>query len=249
MTALKLSMMSPGAPEIFETIQGEGPFIGRPSVFIRTAGCNLQCVWCDTPYTWNWTGTDFVHRDGQKFDRAAQVVSLEPEQILALLARYRTHHYVLTGGEPLIQQRAWVPLLRALREQTPEATVDIETNGTISPRPDFDEHVTHYVVSPKLANAGMTPAQRLREKPLTFFAQSPKASFKFVVADAADLDPVLDLQARYAIPADRIALMPEGTTVAALNAHSGPVSALCIRHGFRFSDRLHVRLYGNERGT
>ena len=44
--------------EIFYSIQGEGVSIGRPSVFLRTALCNLKCKWCDTPYTWDWKKYD-----------------------------------------------------------------------------------------------------------------------------------------------------------------------------------------------
>ena len=45
--------------EIFESIQGEGNNAGKPAVFLRTAECNLKCIWCDTKYTWDWKNYDY----------------------------------------------------------------------------------------------------------------------------------------------------------------------------------------------
>ena len=75
--------------EIFYSVQGEGSLVGVPSVFIRTSGCNLRCVWCDTPYTsWNPEGSMMT---------VAEIL----EQALASGAR----HAVVTGGEPMIAPR------------------------------------------------------------------------------------------------------------------------------------------------
>src|SRR5258707_4376928 len=73
--------------EIFYSVQGEGALVGVPSIFIRTSGCNLRCVWCDTPYTsWRPEGDD-----------------LALAEILARVGAYpQARHVVLTGGEPLI---------------------------------------------------------------------------------------------------------------------------------------------------
>lgn len=235
---------------MFESIQGEGPFAGRPSTFVRLSGCNLQCVWCDTPHTWNWTGTDFEHRGGTKFDRQAEVIEMEVSEVLERVEAFSSRHVVLTGGEPLAQQPGLVMLVEALRSRWAHATIDLETNGTIAPRPAFDDGVTHYVVSPKLSNAGMTAHKRLVEASLRFFARSAKASFKFVVRDdPADRAEITALQTTYGLEAERIFLMPEGTTVDQLDANAPGVARWCLERGYRFSDRLHVRLYGDQRGT
>ena len=72
--------------EIFYSLQGEGRLIGLPSVFIRTSGCNLRCVWCDTPYT-SW----------QPEGRSYPI-----EKIIREVEKYPARHVVITGGEPLL---------------------------------------------------------------------------------------------------------------------------------------------------
>jgi len=247
---LALSLLGPGRPEVFESIQGEGPFAGRPSVFVRTSGCNLQCVWCDTPHTWNWEGTAFAHRDGRKFVRDHEVVRLGVDVLLEVVGRLRSRAFVLTGGEPMAQQRALGEFMVAARQRWPEATFDLETNGTIAPQPQFDALVSHYVVSPKLASSRMPLTKRWVTKALQAFAASERASFKFVVTDdPADPEEIRSFQQALSIEPDRIYLMPEGTDPASLDARAARVAQHCLERGYRFSDRLHVRLYGDVRGT
>ena len=132
---LKLSQMKPGEPEIFHSLQGEGPFVGRPSVFVRTALCNLQCVWCDTPYTWNWEGTAFTHNLGTKYDREAQTIELEPDEVLARVSAWATSSYVLTGGEPMVQQEALTALLVRLKAARPHAVSGVASaRASAAPR-------------------------------------------------------------------------------------------------------------------
>ena len=105
------------------TIQGEGPSAGTPAIFIRTSGCNLECRWCDTPYTW----------DRARFDiRPSGPAAASPNWPPGPLT-YPEPLAVLTGGEPLMQQRALIPLARALAGIGKR--VEIETNGTYPPRP------------------------------------------------------------------------------------------------------------------
>ena len=59
---LRISRLDNGDPEIFESIQGEGVNLGNPCIFLRLAGCNLKCAWCDTKYTWDWDKYKFKMR-------------------------------------------------------------------------------------------------------------------------------------------------------------------------------------------
>jgi organic radical activating enzyme len=125
----------------------------------------------------------------------------------------------------------------------------VETNGTRTPSSAFTEAVDQFNVSPKLSNSGVKKSLRLAPDTLRFFASSPKAWFKFVIAAMADLDEVIALKNEFSIPDERILLMPEGRTSADLDQSAPAIAELCRQHGFRFCDRLHIRLWGDKRGV
>ena len=250
---MKLAKLNGGA-EIFFTVQGEGRNLGKPAVFVRTSLCNLHCVWCDTDYTWNWAGTPFPHvRDDEpgyaKYVRDEQIVELTPEEVAGEVAKYPCRHVVMTGGEPLLHQADWVAVMDALRARDADYLFEVETNGTFAPREDFDARVNQYNVSPKLGNAAVAEARRIKDVPLRFFAQSDKAWFKFVVENETDLADVDELVARFHIDPGHVYLMPQGTDVEALDARAGWLAEACMQRGYALSDRLHVRLYGAKRGV
>lgn len=243
-----------GKGEIFHSIQGEGRSCGVPSVFIRASLCNLHCIWCDTDYTWNWTGTPFKHlRDSkpgyQKFLKEDQIIELSPAEIVAEVHQYNCRNVVLTGGEPLLQQADWIAIIQGLRKLDISYTVEIETNGTLLPEPELDALLTQYNVSPKLANSQNPEHLRHRTEVLNYYAANPKAFFKFVIGTEQDLQEVLTLQQKHSIPSRRIYLMPQGTTVAELNTRQPLLLQACLEHGFNFTDRLHIRLFGEKRGV
>lgn len=250
---LKLARLGDG-PEIFHTLQGEGISAGRPAVFVRLSLCNLHCRWCDTDYTWNWVGTPFPHdRDGEpgyaKYRREEQMLSLEPGEVALRLAEWPTRRVVLTGGEPMLQQEGLAALAAAARAMDARYFFEVETNGTIAPEEAFDHFVGQYNVSPKLANSGNRESLRMRPDVLARFAASGKAWFKFVVASPEDATEIRALLDTTGIPTDRVLLMPEGRTPEAVAANRDLVVRLCLDHGFTFTDRLHLRLFGARRGT
>jgi 7-carboxy-7-deazaguanine synthase len=243
-----------GRAEIFYSIQGEGKSAGLPSVFVRTSRCNLHCVWCDTDYTWNWEGTPFPHRNDasphyRKFNPESWITPCPVDEAAEQILAYPARNVVLTGGEPLLQQPALAALMQRLRRYDPAYRFEVETNGTLLPRPDFEAAIDQYNVSPKLANSN-NPT-RLREKTAVyrFFAHNDKAYFKFVLTQHADLEEVLSLQERYHIPAQKIWLMPEGNTPQVLRRRRRWIVEVCKQYGFRYTDRLHIQIWGNRKGV
>ena len=235
---LTLATTVPGKPEIFASLQGEGPSAGRPSVFVRLSNCNLACVWCDTAYTWRFSGPDAFER------KAEQVVLSEADTATRILA-FDGNRLVVTGGEPLLQAPALSKLLALL----PAMHIEIETNGTVAPPPALNALIHQYNVSPKLAHSGNPTALALVPERLAAFAADRRAFFKFVVATPEDVAEVLALAATYAIPRERLFVMPEGTDSATLRTRERWLAEICAREGLRLSDRLHIHLYGDTRGT
>lgn len=249
---LKLAAQN-GVPEIFSSVQGEGKSAGTPSVFLRCSRCNLYCVWCDTDYTWNWAGTHFQHKNDSlptysKFEMAEQSLDLPIDAVVGAIHLLAGRNVVVTGGEPLLQQAALTRLFAALRDLAKDYRFEVETNGTLRPEPVFDGLVAQYNCSPKLGGSGVKLPHRLREHALEFFAASDKTCFKFVVSSESDLEEVSVLAQRFAIAADQIMLMPEGTSSEALHAGLRWLVEPSQRLGYRLSDRLHVHLFGSERG-
>lgn len=246
MPRLSLATTRPGAPEIFHSIQGEGVAAGRPSVFVRLSGCNLHCHWCDTPYTWNFADTPHPHRDDVKHDRAANRVIWDAEQVAEAIRGYNCPHIVFTGGEPLLQQ----PALAALCDKLgPGYHIEIESNGTVALTAAFDAHVDQLNLSVKLGHSGNAEAERLKPDVIRGYAKDPRAWFKFVVATEADVTEVDALASAHGIAPTRILLMPEGITGAVLRERTAWLAPLCLARNYRLSDRLHIHLYGDTRGT
>ena len=250
---MKLARLGNG-PEIFHTIQGEGVSAGCPAVFIRASRCNLHCVWCDTDHTWNFEGTPWIHNKDQpdkpsKHNKQAATFEIPPENIAEIVLRHQCPRLVLTGGEPLLQQDDFLRVIELVRPHMPDCFIEVETNGTRIPSPAFAAAVDQFNVSPKLANSGMAEALRIAPDALAFFASSPNAWFKFVITSQDDLEEVRALIKSNALPHSRILLMPEGRTAAELDATAPWLAGQCRDLGFRFSDRLHVRLWGDQRGV
>lgn len=234
-----------GGPEIFASVQGEGPSAGMPVAFMRLSRCNLACVWCDTAYTWHFEGDERPHRGGVTFARKANQVTLDEEEVAALILSLGQDRLVITGGEPLLQ----APALAKLLDLLPDIAVEIETNGTTRAPPRLDIRIDQFNVSPKLSHSGNPANLALLPERLDAYATDPRAWFKFVIAQPADVEEVLALRDRYRFQADHVFLMPEGTDSETIRTREKWLAPLCLKHGFRLSDRLHIHLFGDTRGT
>jgi 7-carboxy-7-deazaguanine synthase len=222
--------------EVFDSLQGEGVNIGKPCRFVRLALCNLHCHYCDTKYTW-----DFA-----QYDYAREVHEVALAGLVEQLRTAPSAHVVVTGGEPLLQQRA---LAKAFGQVPSELFIEIETNGTRVPLPGLLERVNQWNVSPKLASAGDSEAARIRPEALTALRDTGRAYLKLVVKSETDRDEAEALRERFGFARERTLLMPEAATREQLEARSAEVAAWSQALSLRFSSRLHVTLWGGRRGT
>lgn len=226
--------------EIFYSLQGEGELTGVPSVFVRASGCNLRCAWCDTPYaSWQPEGRP-----------------LGVGEIVAEVIRHPARHVVLTGGEPMIAKDL-PELAAALKDLGYHLT--IETAATVAPAGIACDLAS---LSPKLLNSAPDPVQhtawRKRHEATRWQPEAVRAwidaypyQFKFVVARPADVDELEGMLAKLGrgIPAHKVMLMPEATTLERMRERAGWLGELCKARGYRYAHRLHIELYGNKRGT
>lgn len=236
--------------EIFTTFQGEGTNIGMPCTFLRLAICNLHCVWCDTPYTWNFGKGDGVEeRFGSKTVKMAEEVhEMDARDVAHKLLELNTKNLVISGGEPMLQQKAMVEMFTAMRDHYcffPH--IEIETNGTVPLQDDFDTWVAQINCSPKLANSGNVKAARYRPEVLRQYNETGKAWFKFVVSTEEDLQEIQEIVRECGLK--NVMLMALGKTLAEQEGGQNKVAELAQKNGWHFSPRLHILLYGNKRGV
>ncbi len=222
--------------EIFVSVQGEGRFVGVPSVFVRLNGCNLRCVWCDTPYaSWQPQGQDYMMGG-----------------LVAQIRRNWTKHVVITGGEPLLQQGV-VLLTERLREDG--LFITIETAGTLYLPVQCDL----MSISPKLANSvphrreggrWKTRHEELRYQPeiLKRLMSDYEYQLKYVVQTYEDMEEVNRMVEELNADPEKVVLMGEGVDPGTLYERAQWIVEQCKRYGYRYSPRLHIDLWGNERG-
>lgn len=221
--------------EVFgPTFQGEGPSLGRRAGFVRLGRCNLDCTWCDTPYTWDWT----------RFDADIELSDLSVDDVVARLEQMVPEIVVVTGGEPLLQQRRLLPLLQACADHG--WPVEVETNGTRTPDDAIVPLVAQWNVSPKLANSGVAASRAIRPQALAAFQSTGRAVFKFVVADEDDLDEIAKLVKHHDLAP--IWVMPEGTDPTTILSRSRRLADTVLARGWNFTTRLHTLLWGDTRG-
>ena len=221
--------------EIFKSIQGEGPNFGKPAIFLRTAQCNLKCTWCDTKYTWDW----------ENYDYTKEVKEMTLEEIKEQLLDLEIKHLVITGGEPLLQQDDLADLLSFLK---PDFYVEIETNCTILPNKMLTDLVDQWNVSPKTENSGNPLEMYENDECYYFFANQENCFFKYVVENESDIPEIKKFVAKYNIPENRVQLMTQASTKEEISAREKSISELAKANNFLFSPRLHVAMWGAQRG-
>lgn len=200
--------------EIFSSIQGEGPWSGRPCVFIRLFGCNLSCTGCDTP------------QGSPRLMRPAELYDAVPDRPLPI---------VITGGEPCLQAELLGPLVATLAtgELRPLA---LETNGTIPLDPDLVERFDLIVVGIK--KNCIIDLDQWRYENVVLKLVVGDSDWSWSPAQ------IRDLCSSFPEWRQKVWLMPEGATPAKLEQFGRETWDLAIKLGANYSDRLHIRSGG-----
>jgi organic radical activating enzyme len=227
--------------EVFSSIQGEGRTTGTPSVFLRLANCNLLCKskdWiCDSIEVWQ-------KGEMKGFD---QVFNLE--QIADL---NDGAHLVITGGEPMLQQRKLVDFIKHWQSRIlRKIFIEIETNGTIMPNEEMLQLVSQWNCSPKLANSGEKKQRRFKPEVLRVISKTRNHFFKFVINQKSDVFEIRHLfdEAKIVESKKNIYLMPAGETRKELNAVRDMVVNQSKEFSFQYSDRLHIVIWNKKTGV
>lgn len=257
--------------ELFYSIQGEGRYVGTPSIFMRVSGCNLRCVFkgsmCDTPYS-------SFNPEKSKYENNQQIL----DDILKLLEKNPQADLVVTGGEPLLYQDELTWLFGQLMDIYPELCITVETNGTIMPKNNFSDYVDLFSVSPKLSTSVDTNLKVLTKEQVErhnntriniealarfYYLQSV---FKFVYSGPECVDEITNLHESIvdywnkkpifsdsnmirSNLKDSTYLMPEGITQEQLNNSREECVNVCLEQGWKFTDRLHITIWGDKRGV
>lgn len=222
--------------EVFgPTLQGEGRSQGRPAFFIRLGLCNLDCRWCDTPYTWDWTG-----KNGVAYSKA-DLMRISPEEVADMIP-VGTPRVIITGGEPMVQAKQLIRLINCIDQSV---AVEVETNGTLSPY--GVQPWVHFNVSPKLPHSGVAWDKAINYSILSEYAERD-ADFKIVVSTVEDIAYVKDLEEHAGIDPSHIWLMPEGRSGQAIQDTLAFWFGVCADHAWSLSPRLHVLAFDDKRG-
>ncbi|MDR0408130.1 MAG: 7-carboxy-7-deazaguanine synthase QueE [Campylobacteraceae bacterium] len=245
--------------ESFLSIQGEGKYVGAPSIFLRFGGCNLTCKGFGCEFIHNGsklTGCDSLFAVYEKyFKQDWQIFNAEElfEKVLlhAKDLPYKPH-IVITGGEPLMHYKNhdFYRLLRLLEN----FFVFVETNATILV--DFDTFKEYknisFCMSVKLSNSGEKYAKRVNKKAIEAICKNAKETFfKFVLSEqmikeSAIKEEIEDITKGHNVP---IFCMPLGRNREELDKNSESVISFCIKNGYNYTDRIHIRLWNDKRGV
>ena len=230
--------------KIFYTIEGEGEYAGQPSVFMRLSMCNLTCKGfasadspngCDSFVSWSVKNRFTVEEVLNLLESSGYVIHLKHNAI-----------WKITGGEPLIQQKALLELVQAFAKRfgfIPR--IDFETNATIMPDERWKVYKATFTTSPKLSNNGDPEEKRYKPVVLKWHAENG-SGFKFVINEPKDLDEVFEKYIHkdgVNIPHNSVWLMPCCGSRAEHVQKAELVASLCKEHDLNFSPRLQLIIW------
>ena len=223
--------------EIFYSIQGEGKYCGTPSVFVRVGGCNLKCP------GFGDKGCDSYYAVDKRYQKEWELKSIE--DIKTEIKKYLRFnpHLIITGGEPTLYFKELYPLIEWF-----EGQITIETNATIDI--DFEKFPAYkkvaFAMSVKLSNSGEEYNKRVKKNVIKSYAKNAKKSFFKFVIDRDLKEEIEDITKNTDLP---IYCMPLGATKEELEKNAPFVFEFCLKNGYRYSDRIHIRLFGKKKGV
>ncbi len=209
--------------ELFTSIQGEGPFTGSRAVFIRLAGCNLRCYFCDTKYSQDPSSGEVV-----ELKKLVEFIEAEKPQMV-----------VITGGEPLLQKKSILELAKILGDKI---LVQVETNGTIPPPSSIPSNMV-FVVSPK--NIPVEVENAILRIEWIELSKKDRVWFKFLAASRYDVARIRDYVLENNIPLEKVYVMPltrEDMELRELVELHREIARAALSAGLGFSPRLHLIL-------
>lgn len=235
--------------EVFYSIQGEGKTVGIPSVFVRLGGCNLMCGGMGTQFDGELHNEAEWRCDSVEVWMKAQSKDFNeilPEDCVEAIKN--NAHIILTGGEPMMQQKGLEEFIRYVKENiNPDPFFEVETNGTIMPSEFLLSEIQLWNCSPKLRNSGMDSAMTFKPDVIEKL-NTVNSIFKFVVNKEKEWDEIQN----YYIPIidkKKVYLMPAGENQELLELNKERVVELAKNNYLNFTTRLHIDIWNKKTGV
>lgn len=223
-----------------KTLQGEGITAGTPAAFLRTKDCLLNCVWCDSEAVW---------RHGNSWSIFELLDMMEKNNLVEDFKN--GHHFVITGGSPLKQQKGLASLLAMFQIRYQFIPyIEVENECVAEIQPYFAQFVSQWNNSPKLSNCGMKRAIYHKPDIIKQASQMNNSWFKIVVDNENDWNEIkTDFLDTELIRREQLILMPCGQNENELKDKRQMVAEIAIRENVLFSDRLHITLWNEKTGV
>lgn len=246
-----------GVSEIFYSLQGEGEFIGTPSVFLRLGGCNLKCSGFGNQYMGSdIIGCDSIYAANAKFSKEWKFYKNTQELIFEIQSLSDVNFdIVITGGEPTLHFGNPI-LLETIKHFLQKGhRISVESNGSVDFR--FDEVLKelYFTLSVKLSNSGEPFNRRIKPSNIQNIIDNAKnVVFKFVLngqmcENGSAISEIKELFSKLNLKNNRVYLMPQGVSVEELDKNIQKIYPLCLQEGFCLTDRIHIRIWGDKRGV